>query len=284
MTLINLSHEDIDSDYDLEGYECLDADGEKLGDVDGVIVEAESMRPRYIIVDAGGWLSTRRFVVPAGDIRAIDDDEHEVHFHALTKATLERGRYPRYDESWWERNDRAGFRAYEQGVARVYGLHGDADATVDYTRPLYRPPHQGAERLQLMEEHLRAGKERYQAGAVRLGKRIVMHTETVNVPVREERVIIERTLVSDASRTGTITGRETVVEVPVMKEQVRLEKQPVVVERVTARKETVERMEQIEATVRKEELVVEGDEELIADAGQPVAPVYEHERAGRHRP
>src|SRR3712207_7817237 len=44
---------------------------------------------------------------------------------------------------------------------------------------------QGAQRLQLMEEHLRARKERYQAGTVRLGKQIVTHTETVNVPVRE---------------------------------------------------------------------------------------------------
>jgi len=282
MTLINLSHEDIESDYDLEGYECLDANGEKLGDVDGVIVEAESMQPRYIVVDAGGWFSSRRFVVPAGDVRAIDDDEHQVHFRALTKATLESGRYPRYDESWWDRNDRAGFRAHEEDVARAYQPQRRADADVDYTQPLYQRPHQGAQRLQLMEEHLRARKERYQAGTVRLGKQIVTHTETVNVPVREERVVIERTPVADASRTGTISGRETVIEVPVMKERVRLEKEPVVVERVTAHKEAIERTAQVEAALRKEELVVEGDQHLIADHGGSGAPAYEPERAGRH--
>src|SRR5215208_1375305 len=262
--LINLSREDIDSELDLEGYDCIDANGEKLGDVDGVIVEAEMMRPRYVVVDAGGWLSTRRFVVPAGDIRAIDDDEHEVRFRALTKDLLESGRYPRYDESWWERGDRDAFRGHERGIARAYDGGRDADAEVDYTGPLHRRQPEVEDRLQLMEERLRAHTERERAGTVRLGTRIVEHTERVNVPVREERVIIERTPVADAGRTGTIDGRELVVEVPVMKERVRLAKEAVVTEEVAARMEEVQRTVAVEGTVRKEELVVRGDGDLVA--------------------
>src|SRR5205085_11085098 len=48
-------------------------------------------------------------------------------------------------------------------------------------------------RLQLKAERLQVRKQAEEAGRVRVGKQVVEHTETVTVPVREERVIIERT-------------------------------------------------------------------------------------------
>src|SRR5689334_4904887 len=102
--LINLSHEDVDSEYDLEGYDCYDSASNKLGDVDSVIADSDSMDLRYLVVDSGGWFSSKQFVVPAGDVREIDDDQRRIYFKTLTKETLQSGQYPRYDESWWDTN------------------------------------------------------------------------------------------------------------------------------------------------------------------------------------
>lgn len=261
--LINLSNQDIDSEYNLEGYDVYDAAGEKLGDIDGVVVDGDTMQPRYVVVDTGGWFSTKQFVVPAGDIRTIDDDDHHVYFQSLTKETLESGCYPRYDESWWDSNDHEGFSEYERGIAAAYQPEQGERAQVDYDSDLYRGPRDGAQRLRLMEERLRAVKERYQAGAVRLGKRIVEHEETVEVPVREERVVIERTPVTGRARPGEIAATDEMVEVSVMRERVTVEKETVVTEEVNVRTEATERTKRVQDTVRKEELVIEEGEDLI---------------------
>jgi hypothetical protein len=40
--------------------------GEKLGEVDGFIVDARSGRPYYVAVDAGGWFKSKLFLLPIG--------------------------------------------------------------------------------------------------------------------------------------------------------------------------------------------------------------------------
>ena len=171
--LINVSNEEIDSEYNLQGYSGYDAQGDKLGAIDGVIVDGDSMQPRYVVVDTGGWLGSKQFVVPAGDIREIDDAERQVHFETLTKQTLQSGQYPRYDERWWDTNDHEHFDQYERGVARAYQPDRPESERVDYNHALYQRPRESAQRLQLLEERLRVVKLQEQAGSVRLGKRIV---------------------------------------------------------------------------------------------------------------
>src|SRR6476661_3619057 len=46
---------------------------ENLGNVDGFIVDAESGRPYYVVVDAGGWFKSKQFLVPIGQVQ-VDDD------------------------------------------------------------------------------------------------------------------------------------------------------------------------------------------------------------------
>ena len=281
--LINLSHEDVDSEYNLEGYDCYDSAGTKLGDIDGVIADSESMDLRYLVVDSGGWFSSKQFVVPAGDVREIDDDNRRVYFKSLTRQTLEGGQYPRYDESWWDNNSHEEWSQHERQVATAYQPQtqtqtqthahtGTRDTgRVDYDQELYRRPAEGAQRLQLLEERLRVNKERYQAGEVRLGKRIVERQETVTVPVREERVIIERTAGSGEVISGDADFRDgETIEVDVMRERVEVGKEAVVAEEVNVRKETVEREERVSDTVRREELVVEGDQGLVTSSGGSV--------------
>ena len=54
---------------DLERLDVEDAAGDRLGDVDGFLVETASGRPRFVVVDAGGWFRTRRFLLPVEHAR-----------------------------------------------------------------------------------------------------------------------------------------------------------------------------------------------------------------------
>ena len=49
--------------------------GEHLGNVEGFIVDSESGRPYYVVVDAGGWFKSKHFLLPVGHARIDQGDE-----------------------------------------------------------------------------------------------------------------------------------------------------------------------------------------------------------------
>jgi hypothetical protein len=50
----------------LRGLEVDGRDGEKLGKVEGFIIDVASGRPYHVVVDAGGWLTYKHFLLPVG--------------------------------------------------------------------------------------------------------------------------------------------------------------------------------------------------------------------------
>lgn len=127
--------------------------------------------------------------------------------------------------------------------------------------------------MQLREEQLRVNKEREQAGTVEVGKRVTEHTATAQVPLREERVVIERQPVSGqvpARDAGFREGQS--IEVPLERERATVDKQAVVTEEVGIRKEAGQRTEQVQDTVRKEELEVRGDGNVVTEGGRTHTP------------
>jgi hypothetical protein len=69
---------------------------EKLGKIDDVIFDHTSGLIRYVVVDTGGWLSTKKFIVPADRLRPAA--EHQDDFQvALTKGQVES--FPPYHET-----------------------------------------------------------------------------------------------------------------------------------------------------------------------------------------
>jgi hypothetical protein len=69
---------------------------EKLGKIDDVIFDSFTGLIRYVVVDTGGWLKTKKFIVPADRLRS--STEHKDDFAvALTKAQVEA--FPPYSES-----------------------------------------------------------------------------------------------------------------------------------------------------------------------------------------
>jgi hypothetical protein len=81
---------------DVRGSKLYGLKDEKLGKIDDVIFDYFTGLIRYVVVDTGGWLTTRKFIVPADRLRA--STEHKDDFAVdLTKAQVEA--FPPYSES-----------------------------------------------------------------------------------------------------------------------------------------------------------------------------------------
>jgi len=63
-----------DDRIDFDGLDVRNAAGDKLGSVDGFIVQRNSNRPYYLVVDSGGWFSSRHYLVPIGHVRLDPDN------------------------------------------------------------------------------------------------------------------------------------------------------------------------------------------------------------------
>ncbi|HWO32713.1 MAG TPA: PRC-barrel domain-containing protein [Candidatus Acidoferrum sp.] len=85
-----------DAAEDIRGSKLYGLDDEKLGKIDDVIFDHSDGSIRYVVVDTGGWLSTKKFIVPADRLRP--STEHDDDFAVdLTKAQVEN--FPPYKET-----------------------------------------------------------------------------------------------------------------------------------------------------------------------------------------
>jgi hypothetical protein len=86
----------VDAAEDIRGSKLYGLNDDKLGKIDDVIFDYTTGVIRYVVVDTGGWLTTKLFVVPADRLRA--SVEHNDDFAVdLTKAQVES--FPPYKET-----------------------------------------------------------------------------------------------------------------------------------------------------------------------------------------
>jgi hypothetical protein len=85
-----------DASDDIRGSQLYGLNDEKLGKIDDVIFDHSTGVIRYVVVDTGGWLASKEFIVPANGLRASakHSDDFEV---SLTKNQIES--FPPYDDS-----------------------------------------------------------------------------------------------------------------------------------------------------------------------------------------
>jgi len=108
------------------------------------------------------------------------------------------------------------------------------------------------------KEELDVIKREKQAGEVRVSKEVREEEKELNVPVRRERVRVERRDVKDRPAMHASFQEETVV-VPLRAEEVDVQKRAVVDEEVIIRKDAVEEEQRVAETVRREEVQIRGD-------------------------
>ncbi len=127
----------------------------------------------------------------------------------------------------------------------------------DETAPAYTPEQITAERqnLKLYAEQLSARKQSVQAGEVTLGKRVITEEKSIDVPVTHEEVVIERHAVNRAATNADF--RDETISVPLMAEQVTVEKTAHVVGEVSIGKRQVVETERVTDTVRREEATLD---------------------------
>jgi uncharacterized protein (TIGR02271 family) len=112
------------------------------------------------------------------------------------------------------------------------------------------------------EEEVRVGKTKQERGRVRLRKYVVTENVQQTVPVQREEVRVEREPITDANRDAAMSGPEISEdehEVTLSEEQVVVEKRAVPKERVRLSKDTVTDERTVSEQVRKEQIEEEGD-------------------------
>lgn len=235
---INLSDQGV---YNPKGNAAYGYNGEKIGTVKDALVNPETGRIRYLIVDVGGWFSSKEVAVPVGEAHFTDD---AVYFDNLTKDQVRDLDEYRYDQQYTDTDDR--FAANERVLRGT-----DVDESA-YRERAYRTP----DRLQLLEERLVVNKERIRAGAVEIGKHVETVQQTVNVPLEREEVIIERHPVSDARPVeGAVLGQDSqTVRVDLEAERANVQKQAYVTEEIEIGKRTVTETQTVTDTVGREVL------------------------------
>ena len=107
---------DLDSRaLDLEDLDVTNRRGDDLGEVDGLLLDAESGRPRYVIIDSGGWFHSKRFAVPVS--QAIYDQANRALQVDLDRDTI--NRLPAFEDDRFEGWSTDRWRDYDDGLTRA---------------------------------------------------------------------------------------------------------------------------------------------------------------------
>jgi uncharacterized protein (TIGR02271 family) len=161
---------------------------------------------------------------------------------------------------------------------RILGESGAVDIEDDRGAPASAE----SNTLPLAEEELHPIKTLVQVGVVTVRKVVVTEMRTIEVPVRREEVVVERSILTEprpvinGSGDGMATqlgGEEEVVRIPILEEQVTIEKHPVVREEIRVLKRRIDETVRLQTAVRREEPVLTQTDSVGAPSnGQSTAP------------
>jgi uncharacterized protein (TIGR02271 family) len=228
----------------ITGAEVFGADGDKVGTVAAVY-------PGYIVVEKGFFFPTD-YYIPMSAVASYDNDQ--VYLNLAKDAALNSG----WDAEPTDLETSSYDTSMASGFTDVDSGYGASAAEVGTDEEI---------RIPVMEEELTATVRGQDAGAVRIEKDVVEEERTLDVPVTEERVRVERRIVDrPVSAADADAFEETVIDVPLRSETVDVQKQARVAEEVVVSKEAVQRTERVADTVRKEEVFV--DEDALVDASR----------------
>lgn len=113
----------------LDGMKVRNDAGEKLGNVDGLIVDSDSGRTYYIVVDAPGWFSSRQFLLPIGQTH-LDDDRDALVVN-LSKEQV--NRFPGFDKDEFDTLSETDIKRINDDIGMVL----EPDTTYQADEPYY---------------------------------------------------------------------------------------------------------------------------------------------------
>jgi len=229
------------------GDDVYGSDGDKVG----TVAEVQSS---YIVVEKGFFFPTD-YYVPLSAVSSASDGQ--INLNVARDAALNSGWDTVPDVTAMGATDT---ETIYTDVAGSTSDRGSGRAEVG----AYEVAAEDELRIPVMEEELTATARQQEAGAVRIEKDVVAEERTLEVPVTEERIRVERRVV-DRPATGmdATAFEETVIDVPLRSETVDVQKDARVTGEVVVSKEAVERTERVSDTVRREEVYVDEDATVI---------------------
>jgi uncharacterized protein (TIGR02271 family) len=282
----------------LTGATAFDRDGDKIGKIGAVYYDDRTDEPTWITVHTGLFGSNESFVPVQG--ADFSGDRVSVAFDkAKVKDApniAEDGHLaPEEEEKLYQYygiNYGAGYNAGDAGrhtlvdddrdVVGDRDVIGDRDTTGRRDRDadgVYDDVQNRAvgrdtsgpttdEAMTRSEEQLRVGTETREAGRARLRKHVVTEQQQVTVPVSREEVTLEREPVTEANRGEAYDGpgiSEEEHEVTLHAERPVVDTEAVAVERVRLGKERVTEQETVGGEVRKEEIELDRGDGVLGD-------------------
>ncbi|WP_430754267.1 PRC and DUF2382 domain-containing protein [Micrococcus luteus] len=259
-------------------------DGDKIGSVGQVYLDDVTNEPTFVTVKTG-LFGARETFVPLQQAQTTADgitvpfeksfvkDAPNVDADGSLTPEEEQRIYEYYSMEYSAvdydgdvRRDDVRTDAGAAGVAGTAGVAGVADrrdeAVVDGDRrdvtDRDRRDVTDADSVVVKDEQLNVGTERRASGRVRLRKQAYTTTETVEVPVTREEVVVERESVDPNSAEARTAGRDGDVEVTTYEETPVVDK-TVDAEKVSLGKRQVQDTETVTEEVRHEDVKVDGD-------------------------
>jgi uncharacterized protein (TIGR02271 family) len=256
------------------GMNLVDRDGDKIGKIEDIYLDRSSGEPEWIAVKTGLFGSNVSFVpihgaTPQGDeVRAdyekgLIKDAPNVDPDGELSPEEERRLYQHYGRSDY---DAWGGDAEDRTEA-TYGRDSDAGTTGTGTgmtdtvgRDTSGPTTDDA--MTRSEEELEVGTRQRESGRARLRKYVETENVQQTVPVQREEVRVEREPITDANVDQAVDGpdiSEEEHEVTLHTEEPVVEKRTVPKERVRLDKDVHTDEETVSEDVRKEQIEAEGD-------------------------
>jgi uncharacterized protein (TIGR02271 family) len=244
------------------GRSAVDSDGEKIGTIDEIYMDAETSKPEWLAVTTGMFGSKVSFIPIAeaseanGDVQVPYDkqqvkDAPKAEADGELSQEEESGLYRHYGLDYSEARS-------DSGLPEGNGGHQTDRDTVGHDTS--GPTTDDA--MTRSEEELRVGKTQRESGRARLRKYVVTEQVQQTVPVQREEVRLEREPITDANVGDATDGpaiSEEEHEVTLHEEEVVVEKRAVPKERVRMDKQTVTDDQTVSEQVRKEQIEADGD-------------------------
>jgi uncharacterized protein (TIGR02271 family) len=111
--------------------------------------------------------------------------------------------------------------------------------------------------IHLHEEKLDIQKERVQVGEMQVWKEIVETEQAVRVPLIREEIYVERRPVLEGEYKEGRLQEDEMIRIPIMEERIEVTKKPVIVEEIIIKKRKIEEMKEVKGIIKKEEARLE---------------------------
>ena len=255
------------------GRNAVDPEGNKIGSVGQVYLNDETGQPDWITVNTGLFGMKENFA-PLNGASFSGDDLVLPYGKDVVKDSPDVS-----DASHLDADEQQSlYSYYQQYVGGNGGTNVDVQTPtstdeLSSDREVRSTGHDTSgpntdDAMTRSEEQLLVGTEKVEAGRARLRKYVVTEQQAVQVPVSREEVRLEREPITDANRGealagGTITEEEH--EVVLHEERPVVTTEAVPVERVRLGTETVTEQESVTGEVRKEQ--VELDDSTVTGTG-----------------